>query len=253
MSRHARRRNRQDQELDRDAGADHRPGRAAARREHRRGGARHGQFRAGAAAPGQAARRLAQCPGAALGLRRRPHSRRRDALRDAGGGDRRLHPRAGDHGARPRSGQAGDRAGRGAPPSWRRTSPPARTWRCCSGASATASRTRRSRSPTASSPFRSIRPLPRSISPRRSRSSPTSGSSSRPAARCRSPCRTSRSRPASSRCRPSSPTSNASSTASSTFVRSTSARPCWSICATFSRACSRPGRTSRPCTASSWR
>ena len=45
--------------LDRDAGAGRHPGRAAARREHRRGGARHGEFRPVAAAPGQAARRLA--------------------------------------------------------------------------------------------------------------------------------------------------------------------------------------------------
>ena len=59
------------------AGADRRSGRAAARREHRRGGARDGEFRAGAAAAGQAARRLAEHAGAALGLGRRPHSRRR--------------------------------------------------------------------------------------------------------------------------------------------------------------------------------
>ena len=46
------------------AGAGGDPGRAAARREHRRGGARHGEFRAVAAAAGQAARRLAQPAGA---------------------------------------------------------------------------------------------------------------------------------------------------------------------------------------------
>ena len=43
----------------------------------------------------------------------------------------------------------------------------ARTWRCCSGASATGSRTPRWRSPTASSRSRSIRPSPRSTSRRR--------------------------------------------------------------------------------------
>ena len=40
------------------------PGRAAARRKHRRGRARHGQFRPVPAAPGQAARRLAERAGA---------------------------------------------------------------------------------------------------------------------------------------------------------------------------------------------
>ena len=37
-----------------------------------------------------------------------------------------------------------------------------------------------------------------------------------------------------------------SSTRSNISDRSTSGRPCWSTCATSSRACSRPGRTSRP-------
>ena len=46
------------------AGPDHRAGRAAARREHRRRRPRDGQFRALAPAPRQAARRLAQYPGA---------------------------------------------------------------------------------------------------------------------------------------------------------------------------------------------
>src|SRR5947207_3025415 len=51
----------------------------------------------------------------------------------------------------------------------RPVSPVARTSRCCSGASATASKMRRWRSRTGSSLFRSIRPSPRSISPGLSR------------------------------------------------------------------------------------
>src|SRR5437660_1383132 len=98
---HAGRRNRQDQELDRNAGADHRPGRAAARREHRRDRPRDGEFRPQPAAPGQAARRLAQYSRAPRRLRCRPHSRSGGAVRHAGGGDRRLHARLGHHGARP--------------------------------------------------------------------------------------------------------------------------------------------------------
>ena len=56
-----------------------------------------------------------------------------------------------------------------------------------------------------------------------------------------------------SRCRRSSPISSASSTRRVFSDRWTSAPPCWSTCATSSRACSRPSRTSRPCTASWWR
>ena len=66
-------------------------------------------------------------------------------------------------------------------------------------------------------------------------------------------CPSDRSRLASSRSRRSSPISSVSSISSNISGRSTSERPCWSICAIFSRACSRPGRTSRPCTAWWWR
>src|SRR5277367_6395809 len=53
-------RNRQHEGLGRDGGADRRPGRAAARREYRRYGARHGEFRPVAAAAGHASAILAQ-------------------------------------------------------------------------------------------------------------------------------------------------------------------------------------------------
>ena len=107
---------------------------------------------------------------AALGLGRRPHPRRCGTVRHAGGGDCRLHRRSGDDGARARPGEARGRPRRGGLASWRRTSPRARRSPCCSGASAMGSRTTRSRSPTASSRFRSIRRSRRSTSPRRSRS-----------------------------------------------------------------------------------
>ncbi len=97
----ARIRNRPHQAMERPCGADRRPGRAAARREHRHRGARHGEFRADPAAAGAAARRLAQhpCPPRRVG-RRRGAGRRR-AVRHPGGRDRRLQLRAGDDGARP--------------------------------------------------------------------------------------------------------------------------------------------------------
>ena len=53
------------------------PGAPAACRQHRHGGARHGQLRPGAPAPGRAARRLAQREGAHRRLRRQFHHRRR--------------------------------------------------------------------------------------------------------------------------------------------------------------------------------
>src|SRR4051794_4570633 len=58
------RRNRQDQALGAAAGAAGDPGRAAARREHWRCGARHGEFWSRPAAAGQAAGALAQPAGA---------------------------------------------------------------------------------------------------------------------------------------------------------------------------------------------
>ena len=66
------------------------------------------------------------------------------------GGDRRSDLRARHDGAGARSGEAGGVAGRRRRDCWRRGSPPARASACCSGASATGSRTTRSRSPTAS-------------------------------------------------------------------------------------------------------
>ena len=56
------------------------PGAPAARRQHRHGGARHGQLRPRASAPGRPARRLAQREGAHCGLRRQFHHRRRAGL-----------------------------------------------------------------------------------------------------------------------------------------------------------------------------
>ncbi len=105
--------NRQDQDLGRAARTDRGPGRAAAWREHRHGRARHGELRPVAAAPGAAARRLAQHARPPRGLRRRPRARQRAALRHAGGRDRRLRHGAGDHRARARPGQARARRRRG--------------------------------------------------------------------------------------------------------------------------------------------
>ena len=91
-------------------------GRAAARREHRHGRARHGQFRADAAAYRQSARRLAE--------HRTPSAPppaptifwmqcRTVRYRRAGG--RRLHAAVCHHRPRARSGQAGGRARSGRP------------------------------------------------------------------------------------------------------------------------------------------
>ena len=57
------------------------PVRAAAGREHRHHGARHGQFRAVGPASGRAARRLAQREGPRRGVARRPRHRARSGVR----------------------------------------------------------------------------------------------------------------------------------------------------------------------------
>src|SRR6476620_5180685 len=59
IARYARRRNRQDEGLGGAAGTVLDPGGAAARRQHRRGGARDGEFRTDAPAARQSARKLA--------------------------------------------------------------------------------------------------------------------------------------------------------------------------------------------------
>ena len=96
--------------MDRHRRTDRRAGRAAARPEHRHGGARHGQFRSLSSAAGQSARRLAQRPCTTCGCGGRFNSRRSDAVRLARCRGGRLQFRSRRHGARPRSGQAGDRA-----------------------------------------------------------------------------------------------------------------------------------------------
>ncbi len=59
------------------------PGAAATRRQHRHGGARHGQLRAGGLAPRRSARRLAEREGAHCRLRCQLHHRWRAGLRHA--------------------------------------------------------------------------------------------------------------------------------------------------------------------------
>ena len=127
------------------AGAGRDPGRAADGREHRRGGARHGEFRA---------RR-----GSAWSSRgehwANPQARKMasgaDRILDeavdlwhAGGGRRRLHPGAGDHGAGARPGQARGRRRRGPARAPAARSRQPRRSASCSAASASAWRTTRS-------------------------------------------------------------------------------------------------------------
>ena len=104
------------------------------------------------------------------------------AVRHARRRDRRLQLRARHHRAQPRSGQARGRRGRGGSRDGaaRRRRRDGRA--SCSGASASGWKTTRSRSPTASSRCRSIRPSPRSTWRRRWWSSPMNGSSSQAAA-----------------------------------------------------------------------
>ena len=125
------------------------PGAPATRRQHRHGGARHGQFRAGGPAPRRSARRLAEREGAHCRLRRQLHHRRRARL------GRRSMPRSTglqlgvrDHRAPARSRQARADAraggGRDASAACARGSAAA----SCSGPSATAWRPRRWPTPT---------------------------------------------------------------------------------------------------------
>ena len=125
-----------------DAGVD--PGAAAACRQHRHGGARHGQLRPGGAAAGRAARRLAQREGAHCRLRRQLHHRWRAGLSDARGGPGR--PQLGLRHHRPpaRSGQAGAHARAGGGGNAAAASARASAAASCSGRSATVWRRRRS-------------------------------------------------------------------------------------------------------------
>ena len=132
------------------AGAGGDPGRAAAWREYRRRRARHGQFRPVAAAAGQAARRLAEPASARVAASGADRILRRSRdLRHVGACDCRLHLSC----WRPRRGRTirPSRWCRRHRPRgcWRRGSRPARPSASCSAASATGSRTTRSRSPTA--------------------------------------------------------------------------------------------------------
>ena len=133
------------------AGADRRAGRAAARREHRDRGPRHGEFRADPAAAGPAPRRLAQrpCPARGIGRRRRCSTAPScstpcaAALADCSfvlATTARAHDQA-----KPVIGPAEAARADGAAPRL-----PATRSRWCSGASAGASKTTRSGSPTAS-------------------------------------------------------------------------------------------------------
>ena len=127
------------------------PGAPAARRQHRHGGARHGQLRPRGPAPGRPARRLAQREGAHCRLRCQLHHRWRAGLRHA---RRRRstglnwvvrHHRAP---ARPR--QAGADAGAGGGRDAAARSPTGSAAASCSGRSATAWRPTRSPTPTPS-------------------------------------------------------------------------------------------------------
>ena len=105
------------------------------------------------------------------------------------------------------------------------------------------------RSPTTSSPCRSIRRSPRSISPRRCMIVAYEWFKHATSARCRFRCRSARRRPASSSSGVLSDARSANWRRSSSSGRPTSATPCRSTCATSSRACSRPSRISARCTA----
>ena len=147
------------------AGAGGDPGRAAARREHRRGGARHGEFRArrgcGWSSRGRAGRirRRARWPRAptASSTRRVLYDTLEEAIADC---TLVLATTARAHDQAKPVVDAAEAARR-----WpRRGSRRARPSASCSAASASGLKTTRSRSPTGSSPCRSIRPSPRSIS-----------------------------------------------------------------------------------------
>ena len=253
LSRHAGCRNRQDQELDRERRAGHRSGRAAARREHRRGGPRHGQFRARAAAAGQAARRLAQYsrPTSASGADRilddsalfddlaaaiadctlvlattaRAHDQAKPVLGpDEAAAFLAPHVAAGENVAvlfgRERYGlenhevALADRIV---------TFPVNPAFASLNLAQAVAL----DRLRVVQACIRRRASLHHAAEVGAGRQGAGAGflRQSRTPARCRS----------------------------NIFDRWTSAPPCWSICATSSRACSRPSRTSRPCTGSWWR
>ena len=138
---------------------------------------------------------------------------------------------------------------------WRRTSPRARTSRAVRARALRPRERRGRRSPTASSPFRSIPAfaslnLAQAVALVAYEWFKLSAGGALPFAMPREIAR----RAARSSCWPSSPISNASSSGVEYLPPGwRSAPPCWSICATSSPACSRPSRTSRPCTASSWR
>ncbi len=86
---------------------------AAAARQHRHGGARHGQLRARRLAPHRPARRLAQRKGAHRRVRRQLHHRRCHGLSDARCGDQRFQLVGRHHGAPARPAQAGAHSHRG--------------------------------------------------------------------------------------------------------------------------------------------
>ncbi|GJD59258.1 hypothetical protein IFDJLNFL_5185 [Methylobacterium dankookense] len=91
----------------------HHPGRAAARREYRHDGPRHGEFRPVGAAPRQPEERLAEEGRARGGLGRHARARRGDDLCQRRGGHRRPEPRARHHRPRARPDEARVRARRG--------------------------------------------------------------------------------------------------------------------------------------------
>ena len=162
------------------------------------------------------------------GVGRRPRPRRRRAVRHA---SRRRSPTALSCSPPPRarttrpSRWSAPRGGGGADGAAGRGRRDRRAW--CSGASATGSRTTRSRSPTASSRCRSIRPSPRSIW--RRRCVIVAYEWFKLAARRRAAVRDAAEVDAgdqASSCSPSSPISSASSSRSNSSARPTSATPC---------------------------
>ena len=169
------------------------------------------------------------------------------------GGDRRLHPGAGDHGARARPGQARDRRAR-----------PRRLRRARIAAGETVGVLfGRERNGLENDEVGACRPHrhPAGQSGLRLAQSRAGGGDRRlRMVQARDRRRAAVRHAARSRRRPQAAaagvlrrSSSANWRRSNFSARPTSATPCRSTCATSSRACSRPSRTSAPCTASSWR